>query len=233
MAKKEPEVEQDPPEANEDADRALDERISRIVNAAISTHSTRLKGTLSKEFDGLLGPIKEALAKATTPPPPRDASNELDIERQKSMDRIRELEDKYKAAESAREAEAQRALRVEERNVLQDALRKGGVDDARIRPAVALLYTEEQRIVRDDNGKVSMKVVGKYGEELLPVDKAVAGWLQSDDGKIFLPPRGAAGSGSSHSGRGKSADSPKDKAAQEKADAIRVLQSAFGLGSPD
>lgn len=230
---------------NVEKDAELDERVNRVVNAAVSAHLTRVKGALSKDFEGLLAgalkPVTDTISRLeaahqskSTAQGDSGSRDEViqGIERAKYDDRIRELEERYKAAESAREAEQKARQRDEERSALADALRKGGVDDARIRPAVALLYTEEQRVSRDDANKIVMKMNGKYGEEHISLDEAVTTWLKSDDGKMFLPPRGAGGSGSNFGTKnGQSFGNPKDKKAAARAAALAVLQS-FSLRDP-
>lgn len=221
-----------------DEDRVFEDKVSRVVNAAISAHVTRMKGSLSKDFEGMLKPFADTLAKLqsqqiVTPPPEAGKGNPdaaLDIERQKMADKIRELEDRYKQAEASRESEQKARQRDEERNELAGALRRAGVGDAQIRPAIALLYTEEQRVARlPDTNKVALKVNGKYGEELVPVDEGVLSWLKTDDGKMFLPARGAGGSGTTHSSQNRAKPgTPAEKKAAAKAEAMAILTSALG-----
>lgn len=204
-----------------------EEEFNRRVNAAVSSHASRIRNTLQKDFEALFKPMQEAVSKlqASLSAPPDKAEKKepgLDIESAKLQDRIREMEDRWKQAEAARAEEQARHARLEERSTLVEALRKQGVDDTRIKPAVAVLISEEQRITRDEEGRIVMKVHNpKYGEELLPIEKGVSAWLSGDDGKLFLPPRGANGSGKTHGN--KPVIDSKDPKAAKKAAALAVL----------
>jgi hypothetical protein len=217
-------------EPKEGSQPDVEELVNRTVNAALRSHMTRVKQALSKDLGSLvsdaLKPISEQLA-AIKPPAPQDGEPK-DLERQKFNDRIQELEKRAKDAELAREAEIRTRTVSEDRSALADALRKGGVaDGASLKAAVALLYTEEQRVVRDDRGRIVVKQEGKYGEELVPLEEGIGAWLASNEGKSFLPARGASGSGNVHNqgnnGSGKYVGNPKDAKAAAKQEAYNVL----------
>jgi hypothetical protein len=118
-----------------------------------------------------------------------------EIAQAKSEQRIRELEAKTAAAEhKAAETEAKQR-EGEERQALGAALASHGIEGAKQRAALALLYTEEKKIRRDDKGGICFVTTQSYGEELISLEDGVKAWVGTDDGKSFLPPRGVMGSG--------------------------------------
>lgn len=113
--------------------------------------------------------------------------------------KLREMEAKFSEERSAREREVQTRMQQEEKTALSQALNANGVTGAKLRAAMAILYTEDKRISRDEKGEIGFKVPRGSGqntyEEMLPIEAGVVEWLKTDDGKEFAPPRNAHGSG--------------------------------------
>jgi hypothetical protein len=79
-----------------------------------------------------------------------------------------------------------------------------GADPKRVRAAVALLHTEDQRIGRSSSGEIIFKVRKGSGaaayEDELPLEDGVKEWLGTDDGKLYVAPKGVRGTGAAPGG---------------------------------
>jgi hypothetical protein len=102
----------------------------------------------------------------------------------------RKLEESEKQRQDTELAQA----RAKQRAELEKELERAGVDAARRPGALALLYTEQQR-VREEDGKIGFVVQKEWGEELVPIKDGVNEWLKTDEGKAYLPATPVAGSG--------------------------------------
>lgn len=114
------------------------------------------------------------------------------------------LEEQAKQIENEKRArlESEEARKTERlRGATRDALAKAGVSAERIRHAMALLQTDG-RIALDDNGTPVMKFAREWGEESIPLDKGLAEWVKTDDGKVYLPATGTQGTGGGAGGTG-------------------------------
>jgi hypothetical protein len=224
---------------SEEVERQIDEK----VNKAISNHLTRFRTAFEKEqaktFSALLGeavgPINEtlkALAERPEPTPPAGGEGEGgkdDLERKRLEAQIKDLEARAVRAEQEREQERATRAREEERNELSKALGEQGITGARQRAAMALLYTEEQRVVRDDDNAIRFTVPkGGYVDEV-PLSDGIAEWLKTEEGKTFLPPRGSHGSG--NTGSETRNNRPPRTPAEKKAKAQAELMAAFGVAT--
>lgn len=96
------------------------------------------------------------------------------------------------AEKKAREEQTLKAARDEERSKLSEVLADAGVDPKRSRAAIALLHSEDKRVRRNDEGKIVF--VQDDGDEV-DLKVGVKKFLETDEGKVFLPPRPVAGSG--------------------------------------
>jgi uncharacterized coiled-coil protein SlyX len=124
-----------------------------------------------------------------------DAARKFEIEQAKADKRIKELEAKTAAAEAkAAETEA-RQREQEERQALSSQLAAHGIEGAKQRAALALLYSEEKKVKRNDKGEICFAIMQSYGEELISLEEGIKAWVGTDDGKSFLPPRGVQGAG--------------------------------------
>jgi hypothetical protein len=91
----------------------------------------------------------------------------------------------------AREEMELRTRRNEERQHLTAALRASGVSEPMIRTLVPYLHSEAGKVKRGDDGSI----VFVHDDEEHPLEKGVAAWLKTEDGKAYLPPVDAGGSG--------------------------------------
>jgi hypothetical protein len=77
----------------------------------------------------------------------------------------------------------------------QAALVAAGVPGERVKHAMAYLL-QEGLLEADENGAPSMKGADGYGiEGLQPLKEAIPKWLETSDGKAYLPPRNVQGTG--------------------------------------
>lgn len=154
---------------------------------------------LAEQFATLKPPEATEGTQAEAPAESPD-QRALRIASQKQADEIEKLKASLVAERQEREkAEADKRAQ-EERVAASEALASGGVTEApRVKAALAVLASEG-RIVRDEKGGICFRVQGKFGEELVPVAEGVRGWLATEDGKLFVPPRDAKGSGTSPGG---------------------------------
>lgn len=199
----------------------LDARISKIANAAQSSHATRM----SKQFDKKLSELTEtfsaqlsSLQEALTASAPKEAKpEELEQVSTKYEKKLEQLARQLEEEKAARDQEKQLRARNEERGALTDALRAGGVDGPLLKSAVALLYTEESKVGRDDDGNIIFRTQKDGFDEDVSVADGIAAWLQSDEGKHYAPAKPVAGSGNLGGKHG------NQKGPRTKTDAMREL----------
>ena len=218
-------------EAREEKEKAREQAMINAANAAASAKvkaamaandkalDERFKGfeTRMAEMIAALKPAEQhaAAGAAATgadgkpPLPPEYEARLKDMEKALSDERKRTAEER-----SQRQADLEKTKRGEERSALSDALRKLGVPESRLRAAVAM-HAEDGRVIRDEGGAIKWRQPRDGYEDKLDLDKGLAEWAKTDEGKDFLPARGAGGSGGSGTrapgpGSGKKSDIPTD-----------------------
>lgn len=148
--------------------------------------------------------IDEKIAAAVPKPPEPGATDDktgkgkkgdVDPEVAKLHESVARLERENKEAAKARqEAEAARE-ESELLGALREQLNTAGVPADRQRGVVALLHAADKRVKRTPDGKPGMHFARKGYDEVVPLADAVKEWLAGDEGKAFLPPSGAQGTG--------------------------------------
>jgi ribosomal protein S20 len=198
-----------PADPQGNGDSAFTEKVAQIaaqvVNQAISA---RLK-TYEKAFDSKLAASSDTILKkldemreASAAKPPKkskEAAGGDDPEEAspafKSMQRkVQELEAEGQKMKAERDAERAKARGISLRQKLAEELGKNGVSEpAKIRHAMALLVSDEGRVhyAEDSDDLVFRDIDGTE----LDLPTGLKSWVKSDDGKHFLPPSGARGSG--------------------------------------
>jgi hypothetical protein len=134
----------------------------------------------------------EASAKPAGQPSAPAQSDPTAAELKRLRKRLEASEKEREAERKAREEQAAKLARDEERTKLQDALVSAGVAPKRVRAAIALLHTEDRKVRRNQEGKIIFALDDDDEADLV---SGVKQWLATDEGKDFLPPRGAEGSG--------------------------------------
>lgn len=221
-----------------DFDKKLDERLEEKLgefktsfndgmNKAISTHVTRATKGLTESISAA---VAEKL-KSSEDEPPDDKKGKgekgTDPEVKKQLDAMQKrLDTSEKArldAESKQAATEQKRLKTEEREAARTILAKAGLDEPRVKAALAILHTEEGRIARAEDGKI----VWKNGDDEVDLGKGLGEWLKSDEGKTFVPARDVRGSGGGGGG-GKGPDG-KDKRYDDGSFAADIQKAVLGI----
>ena len=112
-----------------------------------------------------------------------------------------ELKAQKRAAKDADEARAQEKML----GALRTQLLAAGVPPTRVDHAIAHLHHAQGRIGLSDDGQAVIRfdresAGGKY-QDHLGLDAGLAEWLDTDDGRAFLPPARVAGKDDHNSGR--------------------------------
>jgi hypothetical protein len=96
-------------------------------------------------------------------------------------------------ARSERDTERARGRDAQMRQRLGDALSAAGIDGVRARHAVGLLVDAERRVRWSEDGTALL--FRTDGHDELELALGLREWLKTDDAKLYLPARGAQGSG--------------------------------------
>jgi hypothetical protein len=122
----------------------------------------------------------------------------LDPEVVKAMSKLEERltasEKKARASEEENLALKESQAREQEKSALTNAL-QGKVRERMLPGAVALLYTDQKKVRRDKDGGIVFEVKRKDYTDELTVEEGVLEWLATPEGKEYLPPVGAGGTG--------------------------------------
>lgn len=197
----------------EEADKALEERIGKIANAAFTSQMKRQKpGVTAEDLDKLLD-ARDA-KKAELAEAERKAKGEGGGQAQNAPEiakltkQLEELKKKADAAEAKSTAQEKAAQIAEDKATVTKTLEAAGVPAGQ-RARIALNHLLSEGLVkRTDDG--NLVFVGKDGEEDLA--DGITAFLKTEDGKLFLPPSGASGSGAGAfkaGSRGKAGESKK------------------------
>jgi len=179
-----------------------EEQLNRAITARFKSFEKTLGTTLGEfktGFEAFQAQIAEAIKPKHDPPkeppkskdaPPAVTETPEFIETQKQL---RALQAKYDAAEKkAAEAETKRRDALLRQSV-DEALVKAGVDAKLVRQARGYLVDSLKATCFSEDGDLVV-MVGSDGEEV-ELSVGLKSFLKSDEGKLYLPPRGTAGSG--------------------------------------
>jgi len=206
------------------------ELVNKAIHGRFMTFETKLSKSVEESQTALADSIVERLSKAPNPPPKEgeggdqgagDDNAQLTAMQRKFERQMAEMERKVQTANEVSQRERQSALNVRLRQEASNALASAGVDGTRINHALGYLVDVEKRIsYDDDNSRILFR---DEDDMMVPLKDGVTGWSKSDDAKIYLPPRGAQGSGDF---KRKKAPTPQgDSEAARKA----TILSSFGL----
>ena len=217
--------------AAEAADKALEERVSKIVNSALTSHMKRVKPGLGAEELEKFLEDREAKRAAEAEEKKKaggGADDKTAAERIAEKKRLEAIEKKLAEAEAKSAALEKRATEEQRRANMSGALEAAGVKGVQVRHA--LRYLEGEGLVKpnDDGQLVFVKRSGSGAEEEVEFAKGLADWMKTDDGKHFLPPSGAGGSGSGQGG--KAGTSRAGSGADSKSRASAALSAFVGRG---
>lgn len=183
----------------------LDEQIGAALTKALEAHKPKEQEPESPKEGGAGKPDPAALR--------------LQSELEQVKKQLKDEADARKAAEEARKTERLHTA-------VRDALAKAGVPADRMKHALALLQAEG-RLAYGEGDVPGLKFVRPWGEEILPAEKAAAEWVQSDDGKVYLPAKGTQGTGEGAHERPTAAPRTKDGATDWNALKSRIAPAAL------
>lgn len=197
-------------------------------NRAFTERLKRERAAWAKEAEAreakLLAIIEEGKARAADPHP----SDEPDKKAERlAAKAVKEAEARMKAEidklQAERQAERAKAQAAEERAMVEGALRDAGVTN--VKGALAFLKAEGL-VGRDEAGELKFFQQKEGYRDELEVVKGVKDWLATEDGKFYMPPVGAGGSGATaaRGGRRTVGNSP----AERQAEAAAVLDQWIG-----
>ena len=202
---------------SEAADKALEERISKTVNAALSSHMKRQKPGLDAEgLEKFMADREAVLAEAAAVKAKGGDSEVAKLQKQlekqgRDFAEMRATAEKATAAK--RDTDGRLALTLE--------LEKGGITGARLKHALNHLRAEGLAKLGEGD-----KLIFAKGDDEQDLAAGIAEWLKSEDGKYFLPPSGAGGSGSGQGGKAGTARAAAG--GDSKAKASAALAGMFG-----
>ena len=208
--------------AAEAADKALEERVSKIVNSALTSHMKRVKpGLGAEELEKFLEDREAKRAEAGEAEKSKSKGGDSEVEKlRKQLEKqAKDFAEMKATAEKANAAKRD----TDGRMALSQELEKGGITGQRLKHALNHLRAEG--LVKFGEGD---KLVFTQGEEDVDLAAGVVGWLKTDDGKHFLPPSGAGGSGSGQGGKAGTARA--GTGGDSKARAAAALASHLGRG---
>lgn len=203
----------------EEAEKALDTRIGKIVNSAITTHMKRQPaGVTGEDLEKLLdardakrAELEEEKRKATAAggSGKGGADNQPEIASLKKQ--IEALTKKAEAAEAKSTEQEKKQEEAADKESILKTLEAAGVSEAHRARAAMNHMRAEGKIKRTDDGLVG---IDKAGDEQDLAD-TITEFLKSEEGKLFLPPSEARGGGSPHKRGGgdiKNAKNSKERA---------------------
>lgn len=191
--------------------------IGSTVNAAVGSHMKRgaFKEMLGAVVTETMAPMLDEVKKLVVAAPPKNDEEEAAGKgKKKGVDelppeikaRLASLEEenakvnkKLKLQEEKAEKEANEKRLYKERTTLTDALRAAGIPEGIAPAAAAMLHMDQKRVktTKNDNDEevLTFTVARPGGPEDWPVEKGVAEWIKTDQGKAFLPARDGGGAG--------------------------------------
>jgi len=218
-------------------------------NGAMTARERRLEQRLAKQLEDFQKSITSKLTPAPADPsaddiddpaapapvpgqPTAHATDKPSKDVLKLKDEVAKLRRERQREREEMERERQAQLLADANAKVQSALVEAGSSGPHTKAAWALL-SAEGRIKRNEQGEVCIELqrtyLGKAENELVPLKEAIPEWLNSEAGKLFLPPRGG-GEGSGTVVRG---GAPRTAGKMSKEEAKREAQatlSKFVLG---
>lgn len=230
-----PQASQQPAEA---AKALTSEEMNRAITARLREYQKKSEAGFAKLLDDFAGKLKEQLtppqAAPATPAAAPDKTG-ADPEKEALLAELAAMRSevtsiKSQATKLANEAKAEKQARADlkMRNQVSEHLASIGITGARAKHALGFLVDVTKVVTLSESGEPQFFDVDS--DEPLSLEQGIKKWSQSEDAKIYLPPRGAAGSGSERqlngasAGRGNAPNDPRSAA-------LAALSQKFRLGS--
>lgn len=161
------------------------------------------------------------------------ANFKLPPEVQKRLDDLERTNKRLQAEGEQAKTESQKQKRAnevaEEKKLLRDSLKAAGVSDERLDGAMALLYHEQGKLMRDPDGRVRYKLAREGYVDEVDVSSGIAEWIKSPEGKGYLPPVQVQGGGSRGGNNGGARGSKQEPSDQ---DLLGELGNLLNGGKP-
>lgn len=228
-----------------------EEQVNEIVSKAIGKRLGESEKKQTKALADALKPLTDGIAALTTRlEEGRGGGGDDDAGKGKSgkaggaTDDItqhpafrtlqKDLENERKAREKRDDelkAQKARTRASDLQKAVENELLSQGVDPKRVNKAAKLMILEGTVGYESEE---SDEVVFHEKDGPIELNAGVEAWAKSEEGKHWLPPSGAGGSGDVGSGGGKGARRPGNGAQQpSKGDIGRALLTLTGAGTPD
>jgi hypothetical protein len=170
------------------------EIVTDVVNKAISNRNKQVESKFEKSLTELKSMFEQKLTAATAAPVV--ASNEPKVEDSPiykgMLKQYEEIKSRLDQSEKEKAAEREAARDLKMRQRVADELVKAGVDPSRTKHALALLVDSEKRVRFDEDGEMIFRDTDNQDVDF---STGLRSWSKSDDAKVFMPARGATGSG--------------------------------------
>jgi hypothetical protein len=176
--------------------RTFEQKVDKTLSDGLGAMGTKLRDELAALF-----PKPEPKSEPDAPKPGEGLKPEgsgapqapAGPELRKLQEQIASLTKQAEDARSERDAERARARDSLLRQRVTDALSGVGIEGVRARHALGLLVDAEKRTRWSDDGETILFRTDAHDE--VDLATGLREWLKTDDAKLYLPPRGAAGSG--------------------------------------
>jgi hypothetical protein len=191
-------------EAAEPPKFVTEEQLGRAIASRFKAHEKTLEAKFAELTTGLVTKFEESAAKMAEASKTKEARPEpaKKAEPQSFEDspayvamrkQLEELTKKQEQAIRERDAEKARSRDMGLRQKVTEALSSAGVDAARAKLAIGYLIDAAKVVGYSEDEPEA--VVFRTSEGDQDLGSGLRTWLKSDEGKVFLPPRGTQGSG--------------------------------------
>jgi hypothetical protein len=195
-----------PPEGAQGTDDSpkfvTEDQLNKAITARFKGFEQKIEKTFGESLTAFGGKMKEELAALLPPKPePKEPEKKKDAQApsaphpdlKRFEDQIAALTKQADDARTERDAERAKMRDATLRQRLTDALATAGIDGVRARHAVGLLVDAEKRVRWSDDGDAVL--FRRAEDDDVELGEGLKHWLKTDDAKLYLPPRGATGSG--------------------------------------
>lgn len=196
----------EPPQGSEAPKGITNEDMNRAITARFKDFEKKLSGQFESTFGGLSAKLEESLSaklvgllkpqsedgepEKVQPDKGKESPDLSAFKRQQS-----ELRNELKALreENLREKQATREAKL--RQSVTEALATHGITGGRAKHALGHLVDVSKLIKMSEDGQPYM--ADEFGDPV-DIDTGLKAWANTEDAKIYIPPRGISGSGGSN-----------------------------------
>jgi hypothetical protein len=201
-----------------------EEQLNRAITARFADFQKKSEKGMTEAFGKFESLLVEKLSAAVPAPQsdkPEDKSDPTHAPAYKALQKqLDEVKASNAKIEAARAAERAKGRDMGLRQALTDKLTVAGFSGVGLKHAVGILIDANKavRYEADDSDTILFKT----DDGDMPFEDGLRSWAKSDEAKLFLPPRGAAGSGGNPGG-GKLPAAPTDPREAAKSALVGLL----------